>query len=427
MANRWTRGDSLSFWRGRDNDAILQYNVTLRRERELERRKESRRNLLQSRRDAFFEEFNLEDADGSSVLKTPEAQDLKFWCSEQSWSYCDKCHKLARRKLLPNFRNRSPTAPENACKCGNGVYSVPTVDDVPLLLRNLTEDDVRVLRPFTIHCGEYQRHMYGYRQRTGAFCVSWCDVLVEDKIQCLEDDDRRRRLSRVYNILMARRESSYRKFVEMQKTNPKKPFLYEIFSSPEFEGIECALWPSLYHTSSMCKSNIKGQTNRVSGKISFMHKVLSSVQDFSLNFDLLQYQYDHWLFKTITGAINSSKFSGCSPNTALQDKCFSATFWNWQHLYLVDAVRQYGFPSFFITISPYEWTFPWPPFLKQLREQYGRANGHAGTGNTARGSRSRASRTWLPGRCQQQPLAEPRVWQHGTPHREQRADLLLQV
>ena len=121
----------------------------------------------------------------------------------------------------------------------------------------------------------------------------------------------------------------------------------------------------------MCESTIKGQSNRATGKISFMHKVLSPVQDFSINVEMLQYQYGRWLFKTITGAINS-KFSGCSPNTALQDKCFSAIYWNWQHLYLIDAVRQYGFPSFFITISPYEWTFPWPPFLKQLREQYGK-------------------------------------------------------
>ena len=267
MANRWTRADSLSFWRGRDSDAILHYNVTLRRERELKRHKESRRNLLESKRDAFIEEFGLEDADGPSVLNTPEAQDLKFWCSQQSWTFCDKCNKLARRKLLPNFRNRAPTEPENACKCGQGVYTVPTIDDVPLFLRNLTEDDVRVLRPFQIHCGDYQRHMYGYRQRTGAFRVTWCDVLVRDKIERIEEDNRRRTLTRVYNFLMARRESSYRKFVEMQKTNPKKPFLYEIFSSPEFEGIECALWPSLYYTSSMCESKIKGQTNRASGNI----------------------------------------------------------------------------------------------------------------------------------------------------------------
>ena len=37
-------------------------------------------------------------------------------------------------------------------------------------------------------------------------------------------------------------------------------------------------------------------------------------------------------------------------------------------MYLLDAVRQYGFPLFFLTVSPYEWTFPWPAFIQQLRQ-----------------------------------------------------------
>ena len=101
-----------------------------------------------------------------------------------------------------------------------------------------------------------------------------------------------------------------------------------------------------------------------------MHKLLSPVHDFALNFEILQYQYDRWLFKTITGAVNASKASGCSPNRSLENKSFSKTFWQHQNLYLIDAVRQYGYPSFFITISPYEWTFPFPPFLQEMRSHY---------------------------------------------------------
>ena len=149
-----------------------------------------------------------------------------------------------------------------------------------------------------------------------------------------------------------------------------QPYAFEIFTAPEFQGVECALWPSLYHRTALCESIIAGQTNRQSGKASFLYKVLSPVLDFNLDYQLLQYQYDHWLFKTITGAINSSRASGCSPNAALQQKSFSATYWQWQHLYLLDAVRQYGFPSFFLTISPYEWTFPWPRFLEEIRQEH---------------------------------------------------------
>ena len=33
----------------------------------------------------------------------------------------------------------------------------------------------------------------------------------------------------------------------------------------------------------------------------------------------------------------------------------------------MDATLQFGNPSLFITISPYEWTFPFPPWLENLR------------------------------------------------------------
>ena len=51
---------------------------------------------------------------------------------------------------------------------------------------------------------------------------------------------------------------------------------------------------------------------------------------------------------------------------------FSKTFSQHQHLFLIDAVHQYGFPSLFITISPYEWTFPFPPFIEEIKKTYGK-------------------------------------------------------
>lgn len=92
----------------------------------------------------------------------------------------------------------------------------------------------------------------------------------------------------------------------------------------------------------------------------------------SLHYDLLHYHYDRWPFKTITGAINSAKQAQCSPAIALEAKTFSQQYWMNQHRYLMDAVRQFGFPSMFMTISPYEWTFPCPPWLDHLRDQTGR-------------------------------------------------------
>ena len=76
---------------------------------------------------------------------------------------------------------------------------------------------------------------------------------------------------------MNNNESLYKKFVIMQSRGCPSLFLYQMFSAPEYHGIECVLWPTLYLTTSMCESILEGQTNRASGKESYLHKVLSSV------------------------------------------------------------------------------------------------------------------------------------------------------
>ena len=91
----------------------------------------------------------------------------------------------------------------------------------------------------------------------------------------------------------------------------------------------------------------------------------------------MQLVFDRWLYKTITGAINSTRI--LSPNSgrppppfyALQDKPFSIGYWDWQHRNLIDIVRQFGFPSLFITISPSEWSFPLPLWLEAFSIETG--------------------------------------------------------
>ena len=89
---------------------------------------------------------------------------------------------LEPRKLQPSFPRRTPTLFHSSCECGNSTYTVPSVDDAPLVLRRLTPEEQRILSPFKIHCGEYVRHFNGYRQRTGPFRLSWCPTLVAQKI-----------------------------------------------------------------------------------------------------------------------------------------------------------------------------------------------------------------------------------------------------
>lgn len=58
------------------------------------------------------------------------------------------------------------------------------------------------------------------------------------------------------------------------------------------------------------------------------------------------------------GAVESRRKHNCTPLQPLDCKEFCSGYWQWCHLFLIDAVRQYGYPSLFITISPSEWTFP---------------------------------------------------------------------
>ena len=372
MSAGWSIGDATTFWASRQAGSILQYPVSLRREQQLADRRRQRLDSIQNEEDTFVRVHGLQHAHHSSTIETSEAEDLQFWAKYQSWTFCANCGLLDPRKLLPPFRKRSATTLFIQCKCSTGTYEVPSTDDVPLILRTLTIEDQRLLSPFVVHCGDYRRIFNGYRQRTGPFRVSWYSTPVRDRLDEIVDEDRRDRLLQAYYYLLNSAESSYCHFIRMQLRGERRPFLYEIHSSPRYRGVECALWPALYYRTSLCESVLEGQNNRASGKISYMHKVLSGVVDFAINYDILHYQYDRWLFKTITGAVNASKASGCSPNRSLENKSFSKTFWQHQHLFLIDAVHQYGFPSLFITLSPYEWTFPFPPFIDNIREIYGK-------------------------------------------------------
>ena len=75
-------------------------------------------------------------------------------------------------------------------------------------------------------------------------------------------------------------------------------------------------------------------------------------------YDLLQWQYDREFYKVFSGAINSAHFANCSPARALNTKPFSPAYWQLQHRFLLDAAEQFGLPDAFITISRYEWSFP---------------------------------------------------------------------
>ena len=78
-----------------------------------------------------------------------------------------------------------------------------------------------------------------------------------------------------------------------------------------------------------------------------------------------------WPFTTVSGAINAAQIPKCSPACSLDTKTFSATYWQWQYCYILDAVDQFGLPDIFVTLSPFEWSFRFPSWLQEARTKTG--------------------------------------------------------
>ena len=64
-----------------------------------------------------------------------------------------------------------------------------------------------------------------------------------------------------------------------------------------------------------------------------------------------------WCF-TFLGTVELARKHKCSLRQALDNKVFSASHWEWNHRFLIDANKQDGYPTAFFTFSPCEWNFP---------------------------------------------------------------------
>ena len=296
---------------------------------------------------------------------------LKQWMESLSWDYCQSCHSLYPLQLLPpHLRSSKPTR-AHVCVCTASTYIVPQAHLIPEVLTCLTWDDNAILSPFTVDCGPFQHRLHGYRCKTGLCKLVTKKQSVLDTITSLSSHTQQDRCLAAYQYLMTSSESSYKDFIRIAAdltSQNKDPSIFDIFT---WVGIECALWPCLFPYTSWCESSLTSETIKQSSKASFLVKCFSPVIDYSLHFDLMQFSFDRWLYKTITGAIHSSrKFHGQVSQyqilSALDSKPFSTEYWKWQHRYLIDAVRQFGFPTLFITISPYEWSYTRPVWLQDI-------------------------------------------------------------
>ena len=170
--------------------------------------------------------------------------------------------------------------------------------------------------------GEYRRMQHGYLAQTSSFQVTWSAISVEGKIHNLHPPSSRQSAQCAYELLMRSSQSHYRDFVQMRNSNVRDPFPYEIFSNPMFT----AIGSHLYYNTTLCESTLEGSEARHSAKVAFQKKICSPLIDYAISYELLHFQYDRWLFKTITGAINTARREHCSPATSLQHKTFSPEY-----------------------------------------------------------------------------------------------------
>ena len=53
----------------------------------------------------------------------------------------------------------------------------------------------------------------------------------------------------------------------------------------------------------------------------------------------------------------------------MKGEAFSPLYWRAVHYALLDMVRQVGYPRIFLTLAPYEWSFPIPRMASRRDEQ----------------------------------------------------------
>ena len=100
---------------------------------------------------------------------------------------------------------------------------------------------------------------------------------------------------------------------------------------------------------------------RNSAKSSYLAKVLGPTLGYGSTYELFQFVYDLWLWSSLGAKKNTVD---APMRLAMAGYSFSPEYWQSRHAGLVDLVRQLGLPTLFLTIAPYEWSFPFHKWVE---------------------------------------------------------------
>ena len=259
--------------------------------------------------------------------------------------------------------------------------------------------------PLEVDVGMEQRAKFGlgYRVHSSVFRMRWKAEPVRVAIRALPDRDQRAKAKAARKFLRANADSSYGEFAteheQFLEENPDadQTARRRRLAFLERPGVECALWPALFWNKSMTFSQERASDPRRqkaetleqalrparpdsedeaaeeeedapdddlvrhSVKRLYNALALSSLLGYTEHFEILQFVYDLHLWSDL-GA-KRSLGTGVPMRLMMAGSSFSPIYWKRVHNGLTDLVRQVGFPKFFFTLAPSEWTLPYHGFV----------------------------------------------------------------
>ena len=216
------------------------------------------------------------------------SNDLVFWIKNSSWTYCAFCSSVHKRKLFQSNANRPINKHQTACHCLENRYIVPLFSLIPDCLKTLTFAEICVLRPLNFHYGDYKQMQHGYEQKNGMCHITWKQTSVQAAINALGDNASKIRCQLAY--------SSYKIFVDKQQNALESGEKINLYNYAANEGRVLSI-----------QVGVKPLSKATKGKVSFINKLFSNIVDYATTYDLLQFHYDLWIFKTVSGAISSTR------------------------------------------------------------------------------------------------------------------------
>ena len=330
-------------------------------------------------------------------------KNLLSWLCFASWTKCSDCGTYYKRTLTEGELRDATKSMRRAvsqCKSCSGSLKnkVRCIDSksFPSALRGLTEAQCRSLRPFSLHQGQPKQHTHGYKRRDALSTLSWEPQAIIAKIAMLPQEQQAAAKS-AHECLLSMPGSAYKAWVQAHTEFLNR----EISKGTDFQTdvgkrqlrtslgmilepyMETALWPHLYPLKEFCESHQYANMDwkpftkatkldnatRQSAKAQFAAKLTSDIVDYGASYELLQFQFDRHVFRTILGSQKSD--AQVDTDQSNEHRHWCPNYWKRHHSHLLDLVRQIGLPSLFLTIAPWEFDFPFPYWLRKMHEATG--------------------------------------------------------